>query len=1288
MVRMVRSRRDLAGTRGWSQTAGRWLFACASFAVAPAVLLPAPAAAQQQLSPDDQAAQLLNAANRAFNDGKLDQSTAQFREFLTKYAAHKDAASASFGLGLSLIEGPQKDYPAAIDALNRVVAANTSDKPLALYYIGAAHRHLGHRSLAEAAAKPAEAAQHKAAATAKFDEAAKQFLLAVAAIAESKMAGEYRTEWASRCRCDAAEMFNRIGKHKEALEAVMIMIPGKVEGPLTPYRALATYQAGYARFALKEHTGAGRLLSRLAPFDQEFGVHARYLLGRVHHIADERPEASAQYKAVVTGFEAQKKAAQASLQSPAGIPADRKSFLESIANGPVPQYVVRAGFYSACLLEEDAKFTEAADQFTKLATHLQQTAATSPMLPEANLHLGFCRMQLKSYADAAKTLDPLKDHPQFGDRALWWLARCQIQGANPSDAAAYEAAVKAGIERLRVAADRANQRAAQNDAEAKVRRGDILMELADSQQLIKLYADAANTYQAVITEKSSPDRVEEATHRRVTALHLAGQSKPSDDLAALFEKTYPKSTLLPDVLFRRAENAYLDANAAANDPARRNNREELAKLFSVAIERYQKLIDAYPEFEYGHLARHAMASAYHRTGRYKEAIDTLVTIPEPDRSGPLATVNYLLADCHIRSFPPETDDALQAAELIHNAEHAAKLLESFVGGLPKESPQLGDAYLKLGYCHLRIGQLLAEKAERTKTLAKSRETFEKAAQAQPNGPSTPSIVFERARCIALQGDPGGASNELRRFQNDPLKATPNAPLALLRLSSLLRSQNQAAQAVDAIARCRNEHEAACTADPQRKDWVPMLRYEHGLALKEAKKLPEARAIFEALAKDYPDRAEGINALWRLAQCRRDEAAEPLAKAMRDAGQPGARPEDVEKAYAAADAQLASIREAVAALTPHALHAAQHRPGSEGHLQILYELAWCNRVLGEAEAERKRRSMQAEQLQKARARITKELPAGATIPTLIAPYVDPSEVPVPPAELQARDHYKTLIAARGDAPLAAQARFELAEMLARRGENEPALALLAEALVNNAPVELADRIKVRAAACQLARGDAKAAAAQVQAVMNTPASPVANEARYLAGEAAIQQEQWQQAAELLAPFRDQEPLRNLPDISDRAMLRLSFAYFNLKQHEPSRQAAELMIQRYGGSMWVADAWSQMGQSLQAMNRLDEAVNAYNEVVKRTAAEIAASAQLQVGAIRLEQKRAEEALRALLSAAYTYDYPEITANAWYEAGRAQLELKKQDEARASWQRVTKDHAATKWAALAQQRLGELK
>ena len=234
------------------------------------------------------------------------------------------------------------------------------------------------------------------------------------------------------------------------------------------------------------------------------------------------------------------------------------------------------------------------------------------------------------------------------------------------------------------------------------------MDLADAQQLSKQYREAANTYQQILAEKINPQRSEEAMQRQIAALHLAGQFRESDDLSLKFQDMYPKSTLLGDVLFRRAESAYLTAVAAAAEPGRR--KEDIDAMFAEALKRYQIVIDRFPEFTYINLAREGQANSYYRLGNYDKTVEILGTIPEFDRSGDLAVASYLLADCTLRALPVETSDALQAERVIEHATDAVKLLERFVNAQPK-GPQTPDALLKLGYCHQRIGALLADVPE-------------------------------------------------------------------------------------------------------------------------------------------------------------------------------------------------------------------------------------------------------------------------------------------------------------------------------------------------------------------------------------------------------------------------------------------------------------------------------------------------------------------------------------------------------------------------------------------------
>ena len=115
---------------------------------------------------------------------------------------------------------------------------------------------------------------------------------------------------------------------------------------------------------------------------------------------------------------------------------------------------------------------------------------------------------------------------------------------------------------------------------------------------------------------------------------------------------------------------------------------------------------------------------------------------------------------------------------------------------------------------------------------------------------------------------------------------------------------------------------------------------------------------------------------------------------------------------------------------------------------------------------------------------------------------------------------------------------------------------------------------------------------------------------------------------------------------------------------------------------------MGVAFQNLKNYDAAVNAYNEVINRTASELAAKAQLQIGLCRMAQKRTKEALSAFLSTAYNYDYPELAAWSLCEAAKAQLDLQQKDEARKLLQHVLKDNPSGRWNEHAQKLLASIK
>ncbi|MFL5240653.1 MAG: tetratricopeptide repeat protein [Gemmataceae bacterium] len=1266
----------------------RWFAVIFSAALLLSLIRPVTA----QVTPDQAADMLLNSARRAFNEKNYPFAADRFREFLNKYGGHKDAPAARYGLALTLLDGPSKDYNLAIEQLQPLAGSKEfAEHASVLYHLGLAKRGQGLKELSEATAKPNEAAQRRDAANHRFDEAAQQFAAAIAAYAakarppaegSKELATDW--EWAARARCDQAEMLLRIHKAKEAQAVAEPFIKDKAILAKSRYRGLGQYYYGSSSLLLKEYDKAGRALGGLAPFsDPIYGTQARYLLARVHHIQDERAEAAADYDSVLTGYAKEKQAAGEALKQPDKFRNDpeQKARLEALTKEPPPDHVARSAFYLGTLRYENGRFAESLPHFAEFIKQHPQ----SPLVAEAQLRQGFCHVQLKQYAEAIKTLQTLADkNPALADQALLWIAKAQIAAADPNNVQALDQATRTGLDTLRRAAEKAQQLSA-TDPEAKIRRGEILMELGDTQQIARQFKEAAATYNQVLTEKTLAQRDEEVLQRLTTALHLAGDYAESDKACQRFIQAFPKSTLLPAVLFRHAENAYFTALAAEKNANLPNRATELPKLFDEAGKRYQNVVDKFPDFDHIGLARYGLALSFYRKGDTEKAKDILETIAAGDRTGDLVQVPYVLADCLIRLAPTKADDALAAGKMEEQLKGAVEQLESFIGA-QANAPRTPDALLKLGFCHMRLATLFAQKEEKDKGLAAGRAAYEKLIQQFAKHELYPQAVFERAKCLALMNDPNGATNELRRFAGD-LKAAPIAPLALLHLSTVLRGQNKATEAAEVLKQARQQHEPTLAKDPSRAGWVVLLQYHHAIALREAGKLPEARALFESIAKQG-DRPEAVEAAFRYGQCLKDEGVNKLEAARKKLALPNLKTEEQSTGKADFEAGTKLVRDAVQYLDQQAEQLKAKQPVPEARARMLYAAAWGNRTLAEAEIDAARKKIQQDLWQKVKEEAAKKAAPGKTPVPGPLPDVPLSAVRLQPAELKARSEYQALLDGFPDLPLAADARFELAELHADRSDWAPAVKLLKEALDKEPTPELTDRVRIRLGACLYGQGDAKAALVQFLAVAQNPKGPLAGQAYYRAGECQIQRGEWAETVKTLAVFRNQESFKNVPGLTDHALLQLGFAHGKLNQWDQSRQTYEQLIGRFGSSPWVAEARYGIGWAWQNQKNYDNAVNVYNEVIKATATELGARAQLQIGLCRLEQKRYAEAANALLIVHSTYDYPELNAVSLCEAARCLIEGKQPAQATRLLERVIRDHPESKWAEIAKERLESLK
>src|SRR5262249_7731408 len=159
---------------------------------------------------------------------------------------HKEVSSARYGLALCLIEGAPRNHDQAAEQLQLLAnQKGFADRPFAVYYLGQARRAQGLHALDLAASQPAQAGAHRNTARQRFEEAARQHAEADKAFTERGKAARApekgiaaALEWAARSRCDRAEMLPRLGKPKEARQAVATVATDK-QFQASRYRGLA-----------------------------------------------------------------------------------------------------------------------------------------------------------------------------------------------------------------------------------------------------------------------------------------------------------------------------------------------------------------------------------------------------------------------------------------------------------------------------------------------------------------------------------------------------------------------------------------------------------------------------------------------------------------------------------------------------------------------------------------------------------------------------------------------------------------------------------------------------------------------------------------------------------------------------------------------------------------------------------------------------------------------------------------------------------------------------------------
>jgi TolA-binding protein len=824
-------------------------------------------------------------------------------------------------------------------------------------------------------------------------------------------------EWEKKAavRCAEAETLLRAGKAKAAFDLLAPMLKDEHFNRSASLNRIL-YLHGFASFQLKDYHTAGRSLGRLAPFnDPALGGHARYVLGRLHHLEDERAEAAAQYEAVIAEYDAAQKSATAPLQEAEKLQAEEKARLEAIANAPVPEHVARASFYLGLLHYEGGRFIEAQARFADFAARNPK----SPFVAEAQFFQGCCAVHLRQFPEAIESLGTLAERePSVAGPALHWLGKAFAASADPDDEDNYQPTLQRAHETLRRAVD----------ASKKDRCGEVLLDLADACQMAGKPDEAAKIYGRILAQRLLTTRDEEVLQRQVTALNLSGAFDESEKLATKFEQGFPHSLLLPEVLFRRGSNAFLSGGKNVRNA---DSLDRAARCFRFVA-------DKYPEFAHANRARYFLAWTHYEKVEFDKAREVLETIPQAERTADLADVTFLLADCLLRLAPTKADDALAAGKLQEQIGTAATLLTDFVADQP-DSPLAFEALLRLGLCHQRLASVLSNPEERNKVLATARSSYERALVEYPRNELGPVAALARACCLNKSGDANEAIKRLQAFVNGALKNEPAAPLAMLHLAELIGAQeNKAPEAARILTQCRRRHEQALRRDPIRAGWVPLIQYRHGLALMDAGNYGDSRAVLSELRRNYPLRPEAAEAALCWGQALRDGGGQTIEKANQTSGTPNLSPAERDRAVKETEKGQRMIRDALHFFEEQGEKCKGQAQGGDIRARFLYEAIWMYRGLANDEVAAARGKLQEERQAQRREELTKLTPEGEQPPDIPPPEVPSDQVPLQSAETKTRALYQTLIGEFSDLPLALAARLELGEMYAERGEHEAAV----------------------------------------------------------------------------------------------------------------------------------------------------------------------------------------------------------------------------------------------------------
>jgi TolA-binding protein len=288
---------------------------------------------------------------------------------------------------------------------------------------------------------------------------------------------------------------------------------------------------------------------------------------------------------------------------------------------------------------------------------------------------------------------------------------------------------------------------------------------------------------------------------------------------------------------------------------------------------------------------------------------------------------------------------------------------------------------------------------------------------------------------------------------------------------------------------------------------------------------------------------------------------------------------------------------------------------------------------------------------------------------------------------AAETYRRLLKSHPESKLAPAARAELAEFVYAAGDFAGAAALLEPVVADDKAdpkTLLAARYRLGWCYEKLNKHD-KAGAALLDFADQHADSDLAASALLQAGLSYAADGRADKAEGALSRMLERFPQHKQASV---AMLKLGEVQAESSQFDKSLRTFSDFLARYGSDPLAYRAHFGAGWAHENLKHYEEARKAYQKTIAATNTETAARAQFQIGETHLAEGKLDDAVAALLAVEDVYAYPQWSARALVEAGRAFEQLKQNEQASAQYSIVVSKYKDTPEAGLAQERLKALK